>query len=219
MCKKIVILPVVIIVLFALSSCNNIFYNNGFSYPEDLKNKVICASYDENGNANDKFIKYSEQEYHKVERNLFYFPNSTNGMEPNDGDVLLGWDRNLLYTSAYYSETTVNPLYIYETNTDNVYLRNNYNYESLLFAIDKTDITVIFKKALIPSDFGYDVLTKYKDETAITLYSIETPKLQIKLTLFYENKHWYAGGNSPNIIFELSQEFIILLKKHNIIHY
>jgi hypothetical protein len=93
-----------------------------------------------------------------------------------------------------------------------LYLRSDYKYEADTFILEGTDYSFVFSDMLCrSSDFPYNPFTIYSNQTDITLYSKQYPRLKIQLHLFYVDNTWYAGGESKDALFEVSNELLDIL--------
>ena len=208
MCNRITILLMILTILVMGSSCSvqsvaGWRYLND-EYP-DLYEKVQVKSDGEK----DYHIEYESQCYNVDKLGLFQVE------KDRENDVLLSWaclPFGIGYLDMYYSYTTDNPVFIYMSRFPEVYLRDDYNYETDIFIIEGTNYRFVFSDMFtISKAFQYDFMHHYSGEQYITLYSEACPRLQIPLRVFCVNDVWYAGANANHTLFEVSDEFLALL--------
>jgi hypothetical protein len=60
----------------------------------------------------------------------------------------------------------------------------------------------------LTGEISYDSVSHYEGEIPVTLYSEACPRLRISLRLFCVNNIWFAGGNSQQALFTVSDEFV-----------
>lgn len=222
MSKRITALLLVIIISIMISSCTPESFRTWKSYQDeypDLYIKVKVVSDDEDS----YHLEYNGQRYNWDKFELFELPVTGNlTFDPIDeciteGDVLISWGclpfGIISYLDRYYSDTADNPVFIYNPRLYELYIREDYNYETDTFVIEGTEQSFVFSDMLTPSytectcSFG-----NHPDSTIITMYSKAYPRLRIKLRVFCENDTWIAHNphyDSP--IFEVSDEFIKIL--------
>ena len=178
-------------------------------YP-DQKGKVQIIS---DNNEGDYHVEYEGRRYNIDKLMLFKVKENIHGI--HEDDILVGWDSlpfGIGYLDKYYSYTTDNPIFIYISRYDELYLRNDYNYETDTFVIEGSDKEFIFGDMLsLSNDFSYDTFSIYSPQTDITLYSKQYPRLQIPLRLFCVDNTWYVGGRRDKALFEVSNELLNML--------
>ena len=214
MLKRIAILLLISTILIMASSCSSssaygVWQDMCDQYP-DQKGKVQIISDNDEG---DYHVEYEGRRYNIDKLMLFKVKENIHGI--HEDDILVGWDSlpfGIGYLDKYYSYTNDNPVFIYISRYDELYLRNDYNYEADTFIIEGTDTEFVFSDMLtLSSAFSYDFTYLYPDELDITLYSVIYPRLEIPLRIFCVNDVWFAGGNSNSALFEVSDEFLSLL--------
>ena len=213
MLKRSAILLLLSAILMMASSCSSssaygVWQNMCDQYP-DQKGKVQIIS---NGEG-DYHVEYEGVDYHIDKLKLFNVRESTR--EIPEGDVLVGWDSlpfGMGYLDQYYSYTSDDPVFIYVSRYDELYVRNDYDYETDTFVIDGSDRELVFSDMFsLSSEFSYDPFRSYPNETDITLYSKKYPRLQIPLRLFCVDDTWYFVGQRDKALFKVTDEFLGLL--------
>ena len=212
MLKRIELLLLMLTISIMISSCSLSSYTTWKdmtdAYPNQ-KGKVQVISDD----GSNYHIEYEGNHYNIDKLKLFRVKENT--QEIPEDDVLVGWDAlpfGIGYLDKYYSYTSDSPVFIYISRYNELYLRNDYNYEADIFVIKGTDQRFVFSDMFTLSNaFSYDSITHYADEIDIILYSDMYPRLQIPLRLFCVNNVWFAGGNSNFALFEVSDELLDLL--------
>jgi len=212
MLKRIAILLLISTILIMASSCSpsspyGLWKNMCDQYP-DQKGKVQIVSDNDEG---DYHIEYEGVAYYIDKLMLFRVIVNPHGIY--EDDVLVGWDAApfCIALDKYYSYTNDYPVFIYASYNE-LFLRNDYNYETDTFIIEGSDKEFVFSDMLyLSSDFSYDILRYYSNQTDITLYSKQYPQLKIDLRLFCVDNTWYAGGECNAALFEVSDELLNLL--------
>lgn len=133
------------------------------------------------------------------------------GLEPDR--VLLGWNGwRFGYVDEYYSDTTENPLFLYESRLRNFFLREDYDYHEDTFFIDGTDISFRF------SDAFEDVnLYAKRKGTKLLLRSETNSHISLELNIITDDGRWYAVTALEGFIMTMSDEFIAALKDNGIV--
>lgn len=211
MLKRSAILLLLSAILMMASSCSSssaygVWQNMCDQYP-DQKGKVQIIS---NGEG-DYHVEYEGVDYHIDKLKLFSVRESTR--EIPEGDVFVGWDSlpfGMGYLDKYYSYTSDDPVFIYISRYDELYVRDDYDYETDTFVMDGSEF-VFLDMFSLSSEFSYDPFCPYPNETDIIFCSKQYPRLQIPLRLFCVDGKWYAGGVINKAIFEVSEEFLSLL--------
>lgn len=214
MLKHIAILLLISTILIMASSCSlssayGAWKDMCVQYP-DKKGKVQVISDNDEGAYH---IEYEGLRYNIDKLKLFRV--RENIREIPEDDVLIGWDSlpfGIGYLDKYYSNTNDDPIFIYISRYDELYLRSDYDYKLDTFVLEGTDHQFVFADMFTLSNaFSYNFLNHYTNETDITLYSTMSPRLQIQLCLFCLDNTWYVGGGSDATLFEVSNEFLSLL--------
>ena len=179
---------------------------------KELKGQVEY-SIDENDNP---YLTYKGEIYVYDDLNIF----NSHDFE-KDGDIMISWDTiplGLYYWDIYYSDSFDKPLYIYMSRMKyDIFLHSDYDYKTDTFILEGTTTGFVFSDVFKPSDFEYDTLVLYPNETKIELYSQQFPKLSITLHVFEQNGVWYAGGGRDEAIFAVSDEFVNFMTENRII--
>ena len=135
--KKIFALLLMTIVMM-LSSCSSssaygVWKDMCDQYP-DQKGKVQIVTDNDEG---DYHVEYEGLCYNIDKLNLFRV--RENIREIPEDDVLVGWDAlpfGIGYLDKYYSYTNDNPVFIYISRYNELYLRNDYKYETDTFVME-----------------------------------------------------------------------------------
>ena len=132
-------------------------------------------------------------------------------------DVELGWYFNfpITFGAYYYSNRLENPLYMYCSATDEVYIREDYDYESDIFVIEGTDIEIVFSEAFTQKIMKKNSSISYSNTTSFLWHSKSEPELQIYAEIFNQNNSWYMNV-TPVEAWELSNDFVSLLLENKI---
>lgn len=212
--KRIAFLLLISTILIMTSSCSSssaygVWKDMCDQYP-DQKGKVQVVL--DNGES-DYHIKYDGVDYNIDKLKLFKVRENTSKI-PKD-DVLVGWNALPLgigYLDKYYSYTNDNPVFIYISRYNELYLRNDYNYKTDTFVIEDSGKEFIFGDMLsLSNDFSYDTFNSYPSQTNICLHSKQYPRLKIQFRLFCVDNIWYVGGESAAALFEISDKLLNML--------
>lgn len=212
--KRIAILLLISMILIMVSACSisspyRLWKDMCNQYP-DQKGMIQIISDNDEG---DYHIEYEGYDYNIDKLKLFSVRENTHEI-PKD-DVLVSW--NVLpfgigYLDKYYSYTNDNPVFIYISRYDELYLRNDYNYQTDMFVIEGSNEEFVFGNMLsLSNDFFYNTFNIYSNQTDITLHSKQYPRLKIQLRLFCVDNKWYVGGGSDDALFEVSDELLNIL--------
>lgn len=171
----------------------------------DLKGSVELSEEDE-----DYVAAYQDSVYRKF--NLRFQVSKYDSIA-EAGDVLLGWNGwRFGYVDEYYSDTTENPLFLYESRLRNFFLREDYDYHEDTFFIDGTDISFRF------SDTFEDVnLYSKRKGTKLLLRSETNSRISLELNIITDDGRWYAVTALEGFIMTMSDEFIAALKDNGIV--
>ena len=210
MAKKVLILLLILTISMMLSSCQ------GYSVWEDMCNTYPDQMFkvqeveDDEGNY---CAKYEGKVYYVEKSYMFYIRD--NG-KVQEGDVLISWNSlplGIWYMDCYYSDTADNPVFFYISRLSDVYLRSDYDYTLDTFVLDGTDNKFVFSDMLTPSDaFSHMLSMHYKGEVEVLLYSETYPRLQVPLLVFCADDVWFAASDCGTALFEVSDEFVDMLK-------
>ena len=211
--RRITVLLLIIATLLTLSSCSQRWFDMHNKYP-DLFERVEIISDEEGG----YHVEYDGTRYDVDTSGLFMVRENLN--EIPEEDVLVSWycfPFFISYLDLYYSYTADDPIFIYMSRINKVYLREDYDYLTDTFSIEGTDHQFVFSDMLTPSSaFSYSVANSYPYEIYITLYSATCPRLQVSMRIFCLSGTWFAGGVQSNkALFEVSDEFLELLNINN----
>ena len=214
MYKRIAILLLISTILIMVSSCSisstyRLWKDMCNQYP-DQKGMIQIISDNDDG---DYHIEYEGYDYNIDKLKLFSVRENTHDIHKDD--VLVSWNAlpfGIGYLDKYYSYTNDNPVFIYISRYDELYLRNDYNYETDMFVIEGSNEEFVFGNMLsLSNDFFYDTFSIYSNQTDITLHSKQYPRLKIQLRLFCVDNTWYVGGGSDDALFEVSDELLNIL--------
>ena len=184
---------------------------------------LLCTSCYDVKNINDiyenrvDFIS-GEEGHHYIEylNSIYaYYTERTLIVEKCDDDVFLGWNGMWAgYKNKYYSYTDDNPIFIYETRTNSLYFRSDYDFFADTFVVNQTCEKIVYSEAV---SYISTVITEKNnfDYVDISLCSETYPRLKIELDVFLHNGMWY-GLNGDNL-YVLSEKFVELLQCNKII--
>ena len=203
MVKKGFIIVLIILVLLTFISCG-LDYRN--SLAEDLHNQIklfyeddqLCLLYQ-----GEKYICVGNTKLFDVD-----YPYDTN-------DVLLSWNgyRYIWYIDNFYSNTTDNPVFIYNSRVHDVFFHEDYNYLKDVFIIEDTDIEIIFEDIFKLEESKI----KFINANEIVLESKKIPRIKIRLNLVSLQDNVYISLPDSDTVWQCSDAFVEALKKNNLI--
>lgn len=213
---RIIVVLMILTISIMSSSCSHLSYVADKTIPNkypnlnpDLMGKVQVIS----DNEGSYYLKYNGQCYYIDKQQMFQVRERM--YEIPKEDVLIGWytvPYGIWYLDEYYSYTADNPVFIYLSRINELYIRSDYDYKTDVFVIDKTEHYFAFSDMLTLSNaISYDAQSHYPKETNIILYSQQHPRLKLHLRIFCVDNVWYAGGNTDSILFEVTDELLSLL--------
>ena len=207
MYKRISALLLLLTISIMLSSCSA-YYEMRDEYP-DLMGKAQTISDGKGG----YYVKYDGQRYNIDKLNLFRVREFTNKIP--EEDVFIAWDSlpfGIWYLDKYYSYTVDNPIFIYLPRLNEVYIRSDYNYQTDTFVVEGTDHKFVFSDMFTLSNaLAYSSDSHRSGDINIVLYSTSCNRLRIHLRIFCIRNVWFAGGDSNQALFEVSDEFLKLI--------
>lgn len=222
MFKRIFSLLLVVVMMFSFSSCrlqylenlkNKILVNS--PYPEEMKGKLQSVNL---GNEYGNDLVYKENTYINL-ASLFIVTDDLNNKKNVEGDIFLSWDSNVFGDFlVYYAETEENPLFIYETCSGDIFIREDYDYKSDTFVLEGTDLSIVFSECLTETYTCSDLMgASHSNE--LTFVSKTNSRLKLLLKVFEQDGKWYAGGRSNDVFLYASDNLINLLNQENIAIY
>lgn len=191
------------LVFLTFTSCG-LDYRN--SLPKDLHNRIKVFYEDDQ-----LCLLYQEEKYICVgNTNLFDvdYPHNTN-------DVLLSWNghRYIGYIDEYYSNTTDNPVFIYNQRVHDVFFHEDYDYMKDIFLIENTNAEIVWEN-VFGSKINY---LDFMKPIEVVLYSKQCPRIKIHLKLVCVENQWYLSLPNSQDVWVASNEFIETLSENGII--
>ena len=171
---------------------------------------------DENG----FYCLYQENRYYQVPWDFFVRCGlNESDSYPEQTHSQIGSFYSFPFSSFYFSYTTESPLYIYTSNKtgylkNNIYFREDYNYKTDIFKIEGTEDVICFGEDLIEFSRTGSI---DKRKEYIRLFSSTHPSLYFGLGIVLDNGVWYAEANDLSLTFVLSENFIEILVRNQII--
>lgn len=212
--KRFAILVLLLVGCICLSSCSDFMQQSGLkqylSADPSLQGTVQHLSYGET----DGFytVSYGGCIYRGVPNSIFCYDD---GKVPKDELVMIGWLSRFLYRTYYYSYTTQAPVYLIDTFTDVTYLREDFDYMSEVFILDKTNEEVTLSM-VIGEPLNRNLPNSQKERITIVLHAKEYPLLRARLTLArYDGK--YVLLSAEKEMYTISDTFVEILKENGMI--
>lgn len=203
MLKRVLILTLSFLLLLTIVSCD--LYDAPILAPE-YKDKVDFVS---SGNKTHHIV-YADSKYLLHDESII-------SVEISD-DIFLGWVGSWFgYVNKYYSSTMDNPLFIYETRMDFLYLREDYDFHTDYFVIDGTDSEILFSNAIVYND-DCVLDNNIIQGVNIVLYSKMCPRLKIYLRIFKYEDIWYASTMKGEI-YIVTEDLANVLIENKVISY
>ena len=234
MAKRIISLLLIFALALSLTSCSFVselidarrtYWHYMTEYWKQ-KGKVDIVWTDENEDEYlNYYAEYNEKRYNLDHYDLFepvYDTSLPMDQCAAEGDVLIGWNWpyfGFWFLDQYYSNTSDDPMFIYAPRLRELYIHEDYNYETDTFVIEGTDQSFVFSDMLTPvDDAKREYLHPYvlsRDCIELPIYSKTCSRLRIAFELICVDNEWYAHiFYNPVYWFAVSDE---LLYKLNIV--
>ena len=166
-------------------------------------------------------IKYNEDDTIEYQGNTYYpapmmFINvNSYTVEEEMGYEYIGWNGpRFFYIDVYYGDSKDAPNILYNTRLRDTYFREDYNYKTDIFKIEGTEDVICFGEDLIEFSRTGSI---DKRKEYIRLFSSTHPSLYFGLGIVLDNGVWYAEANDLSLTFVLSENFIEILVRNQII--
>lgn len=166
-------------------------------------------------------VKYNEDDTIEYQGNTYYrapmmFINDySNTVEKERGYEYIGWNGpRFFYIDVYYGDSKDAPSILYNTRLRDTYFREDYNYKTDIFKIEGTEDVICFGEDLIESSRTASITAR---KEYIRLFSSTHPSLYFGLGIVLDNGVWYAEANDLSLTFVLSENFIEILVRNQII--
>lgn len=204
MVRKGFIIILIILVLLAFTSCGGLEYR--YSLSENLHNKIKLFYEDDR-----LCLLYQEEKYICVgDTNLFDvdYPYDTD-------DILLSWNghRYIWYIDEFYSNTTNNPVFIYNSRLHDVFFHEDYNYFKDVFIVEHTDIEITYEEIFKIEKSGIE----YINGNVVVLESKQFPRIKIKLNLVSLEGILHVSLLGSDTAWQCSDAFSDALKENGLI--
>lgn len=202
MSKRVLIFTLYFFLLLTFTSCG--LFNDESLDPK-LKDKVDFIS----AANNTHYIEYENDLFQPHTEKILSIDKSAEY-------VFLGWNGSCLgYKNQYYSYQITNPIFIYETRTNCLYLRRDYNFKMDTFILQNTDASITFSDAIISeSHLAFEI----NDVVGVDciLYSKNYPELKMFLHVFQYENMWYISTVQGGL-YKISEDFIEILLENEVI--
>lgn len=206
MYKKIV-LVLLIVFMLVLCGCSDLGVGDAIALDEDM--------HIEFNHIDDVHIEFRGNIYY-LSHIKFLWGEKWN-LEADEEYEYLGWTGSRFwYKSHIFAESKENSTFLYSTNTESTYLKEDFDYKTESFSINGTDIVFVFNDDLLECE-GEQAEIFGKFTSDIVISSISCPKLRARLSFFDENNEWYAASNNM-IKFKLSDHLVELLEQNNLLY-
>ena len=208
---KISLIFVLILSLFLLSSCG---LDYRYSLDKSLHNKIECVWDDENPS----HIVYCGEKYVFVGTTNFFNVDTyrvADNYYLSYEDTPLSWNgyRYFGYIDEYYSDTSENPIFIYNERLGYVYFHENYDYLSDTFVVEGISSEIVWNDIFLDKQEYVD----FEKSIEITLYSKQYSRIKTHLKLSCIENQWYASLPDSKEIWTISDEFVEILDENGII--
>lgn len=201
--RKPIVISLAVITLVIISTVFFFLWNFGFNTYNEAEHITIDGEH---------FLIYQGNKYYPTERQLFE-------IQSDKDDVIVSWHFNFPFTAVktYYSYSKEHPAYIFcDDITNDVWIREDYNYQTDIFVIEETAVEILYENAFEASQIDIDYDLYYDDYITFIWHSKEHPKLHIHAKIFYKEDGWYMKLTLDKAC-QLSQDFVDLLTKNGII--
>ena len=166
-------------------------------------------------------VKYNEDDTIEYQGNTYYrapmmfINDNSNTVEKERGYEYIGWcGPRFFYIDTYYGDTKDAPNILYSTTRYHTYFREDYNYKTDIFKIEGTEDVICFGEDLIEFSRTGSI---DKRKEYIRLFSSTHPSLYFGLGIVLDNGVWYAQACDLTLSFVLSENFIEILVRNQII--
>lgn len=204
MCKKIA-LVIIFILCFSLISCGiSSIYNLDY----DLYEKAKYVDEDEG----EYSLMYQDVKYYRADSSFLQV--STDMGDPKEDDVEIGWEVRWPYVSVFYADKMENPIFVYDPSTNDLFLREDYDYRSDIFVLEGSENKILFSEMITDVEVEYDLFKSHQNK--IDLYSEKYPRLRMEFVLLYENDLWCVKG-SNSVAYVITDSFVEILIENGII--
>ena len=165
-------------------------------------------------------IKYNEDDTIEYQGNTYYrapmmFLDDTSTTIQKRGYEYIGWcGPRFFYIDTFYGDSKDAPNILYNTRLRYTYFREDYNYKTDIFKLEGTEDIIRFDEDLIESSRTASITVR---KEYIRLLSSTHPSLYFGLGIVLDNGVWYAEANDLSLTFVLSENFVEILVKNQII--
>ena len=156
---------------------------------------------------------YKNEKYYGVEHDIFCVDNSK--IDP----IIISWNFNLPFTMTmvHYSYKSERPDYIFSNIANQIYINEDYDYNSDIFVVENTNFEIKFSDAFIESNsIAYNVF-----ESAVVqfdFYSKTHPELYSPTSILLNNGKYYIAFNvCDEYAYEISSDFLEMLIENQVI--
>lgn len=211
MCKKLLVLVIILLLIFSLVGCNDLGLGNALALDE--KEHLFLNCVNTNGI---EYATYQNNTYYSSNLGFLFDGNWTPQAKGDYEYVYIGWTGSRFgYHSLIYGNSLNTPIFLYSSRTGKIYLREDYDYRSDVFLIEKTEETLNFRDDILDTDYCNTNLFN-RESKEIILSSVTHPSLWVKLFVVKDEDKWYAI-TSTMLPFELSNRTVTVLLNNNII--
>ena len=134
--------------------------------------------------------------------------------EVMEDDVLLGWNGPWWgYQNHYYSYSSNNPLYIYNTNNSRIYFPEDYDYTSDIFVVGNTNAEIVWKDVFSSQCDSF----RFFKPINVVLYSKQCPRIKAKLEIECNENQWYIALYNSSAVWIAPDAFVETLSENGII--
>ena len=117
---------------------------------------------------------------------------------------------------VYYSDSIDSPTFIYCTRGNNVWVREDYNYDQEVFTIDGTNIEYIYSDVFDRNSVEhFDVLAK--DVSSFTWHPKNNEKLYGYAYIYEKNGLYYLKISNNDNGYLINDDFLELLRANNVL--
>ena len=206
MFKKTIALLFAFIHIFLVSGCNELGVSDALNLDESEYIQL-------------KSIDYEHFEYNG---NVYYLSpmdflrNETGNFSFSDKCKYLGWTGDRLAYNYLYVDSFDNPTFIYFTVSNNIYFKEDYDYQTDTFLIDGTNDTIRFCDDLLAID--YDISPFGLSTKPLVISSVECPALTETLdVLIFDGALYVCTQTNTTVAFEISEKFTNILLDNKIV--
>lgn len=215
--KYLALFIIVIFVILTFISCG---LSDKFSdkYASEKKNIIQVVTKEADGIIYTSKLIYNNIEYIYHGEELFFVTTPNLSCIPDEKDIIISWHGfRFGYSTMYYSETDVDPLFIYTpVHYHDLYFRYDYDYMADSFLIEGTDMEISLSQIISFDNKINSFPVSHESTVKVRLISQSNSRIKCDLEIFEYNNLWYSIAGQFYVT-ELSNNMVQELKLKDVI--